>query len=160
MSISDFSSYEGLPSKLEWSKDDFLAYIDEGENLSETSAKGFNLMHVAVTFGWQDIVEALNNADPAMKDSVSDIGNTPAMQACVFKKTGIVKFLLEQGADPKIVNDTGSNLLHYACTHGVLQGNHSFIQILTYSLGCRRPVFQLSIFIVIAYIYLYIYIYC
>merc|ERR1712008_535059 len=85
------------------------------------SSKGYNLMHVAVTFGWQDVVEALNGADPSMKNGTADAGITPAMEGTIHKKTGIVKFLLEQGADPTIVTDRGSNLLHYACYFGVMQ---------------------------------------
>merc|ERR1739846_293739 len=102
MSISDWSSYNGTTAAVEWSKDDLLAFIDEGENLSETSSNGLNLMHVAASKGWQDIVETLNEADASMKDGQSDSGITPVMQACFAKKTGIAKYLLDQGADPKI----------------------------------------------------------
>merc|ERR1712129_136958 len=86
-----------------------------------TSSTGFNLMHVAASKGWQDVVVSLNEADASLKDGQSDFGTTPVMTAAVAKKTGIAKYLLEQGADPTIMTDAGSNLLHFACTHGVLQ---------------------------------------
>merc|ERR1712051_882912 len=94
MSISDWSSYTGKPSEVEWPKEDFLAYIQEDENLSETSSKGWNLMHVAAIKGWQDIVEELNEEDSSMKDGQADNGVTPVMSACYKKKTGIAKYLL------------------------------------------------------------------
>ena len=123
MSISDWSNYEGKSSDVKWSKDDLLEHLVETENVSETSSKGNTFMHVAGVKGWQDVIVKLNEVDPAMKDAQSDIGTTPAMNAALYKKTGIVKYLLDQGANPSIVNDIGHNLLHYAVENGVLQGN-------------------------------------
>ena len=133
MSISDWSN-SNVDVDVEWSKDDLLEHLDETENVSETSTEGFTFMHVACTKGWQDVIEKLNEVDPAMKDAQSDNGVTPAMLAAFNKKTGIVKFLLDQGADVSLVNDAGLNLLHYAAFYGVMQGNHFFIHFLTYSL--------------------------
>ena len=51
MSISDWSSYTGGSADVKWSKKDLLDRIEEGENLSETSANGLNFMHVACRQG-------------------------------------------------------------------------------------------------------------
>merc|ERR1711935_313927 len=97
MSISDWSNYEGKSSDVKWSKDDLLEHLAETENVSETSSKGITFMHVATMKGWQDVIAKLDEVDPAMKDAQSDIGTTPAMNAAFYKKTGIVKYLLDQG---------------------------------------------------------------
>ena len=134
MSISDWSSYEGAVDDIEWSKDDLLERIEAEDNVSETTPKGLNFMHIAAEKGWQDVIEKLNEVDPALKDAQDDFGTTPSMIAAFNKKTGIVRFLLDQGADVSLVNDEGFNLLHYAAYYGVMQGNHFFIHFLTYSL--------------------------
>ena len=51
MSISEWSSYTGGSADVKWSKKDLLDRIEEGENLSETSANGLNFMHVACRQG-------------------------------------------------------------------------------------------------------------
>ena len=51
MSISEWSSYTGVSADVKWSKKDLLDRIEESENLSETSANGLNLMHVACRQG-------------------------------------------------------------------------------------------------------------
>ena len=51
MYISEWSSYTGGSADVKWSKKDLLDRIEEGENLSETSANGLNFMHVACRQG-------------------------------------------------------------------------------------------------------------
>ena len=48
MYISEWSSYTGGSADVKWSKKDLLDHIEEGGNLSETSANGLNFMHVAL----------------------------------------------------------------------------------------------------------------
>ena len=109
------------------SKDDLLGHIELGANLSETSVEGNNFMHLAVIKGWQEAVEKLNKADETLKNAQMNRGITPLMNAAVGKNSEIVRFLLEQGANPKIVNKEDENILHYLCINGDLQGNHLFI---------------------------------
>jgi len=121
--IDNWSSYEGFPDEATISEDDLLEHIELGANLSETSVIGDNFMHLAAIKGWQEAVEKLNKVDETMKNAqMKDGVTTPLMYAAIGKNSGIVKFLLEQGANPKIVDALGSNILHYSCTFGDLQG--------------------------------------
>ena len=122
MSISDWSNYEGPPQSVKWSKDDMLEYLDQTENVSETSGKGLTFMHVAAAKGWQEVLEKFNELVPTMKDAQSDLGATPFQKAAREKKTGTCKWLLTAGADPTITCDAGWNSLHSAAFHGLLQG--------------------------------------
>ena len=128
--VDNWSSYEGYPDDATISKDELLEHIELGANLSETSVSGANFMHVAAFKGWQEAVEKLNQADETLKNAQGNLGITPLMDAAAGKNSGIVRYLLEQGANPKLVDIDGSNILHYSCFYGDLQGNHLFI--LTY----------------------------
>ena len=92
---------------------------------------GNNSMHLAAYKGWQEAVEKLNKADETLKIAQNNVGVTPLMYAARSKNFGIVKFLIEQGVNPKIVNKSGWNILHYSCHFGVFEGNH--LIIFTYS---------------------------
>merc|ERR550534_3246463 len=57
-----------------------------------------------------------------MKNAQTNNGETPLMYAVIGKNFGIFRFLLEHGANPKIINTDGWNTLHYSCYFGDLQG--------------------------------------
>ena len=86
-----------------------------------------NFMHLAASKGWQEAVEKLNTVDETLKNAQANNGVTPLMCAAGGKNFGIVKFLLEQGANPKLVDKYSKNILHHSCYFGDLQGNHWFI---------------------------------
>ena len=126
--LDNWSSFEGEARDATISEDDLLEHIELGANLSETSVEGLNFMHLAAFKGWQEAVEKLNKVDQTMKNAQTNVTkDTPLMAAAAGKNSGIVRFLLEQGANPKIVNKEGKNFLHYLCIYGDLQGNHLFI---------------------------------
>ena len=134
--LDNWSTYGGYPEyggywvpKITIIKDDLLELIELGANLSETSGRGDNFIHLAAFQGWQEAVEKLNKVDETMKNAQKNNGVTPLMNAAYGKNSGIVRFLLEQGANPKIVNKMGGNILHYLCMFGDLQGNHLFLHI-------------------------------
>ena len=126
--LTDYwSSYEGRAWDATISEDDLLEHIELGANLSETSIMDDNFMHLAAYKGWQEAVEKLNKVHETMKDDQNNNGRTPLMYAMLGRNSGIVKFLLEQGANPKLVDIYGKNILHHSCYFGDLQGNHWFI---------------------------------
>merc|ERR1719162_1078499 len=105
--IDNWSSYEGFPDEATISEDDLLEHIELGANLSETSGRGDNFMHLAAFKGWQEAVEKLNKVDETMKNAQTNYGDTPLIYAAYGENSGIIKLLLEQGANPKIVDDDG-----------------------------------------------------
>ena len=106
---------------------------------------GDNFMHLAAYKGWQEAAEKLNKVDETMKDDQNNNGRTPLMYAMLGRNSGIVKFLLEQGANPKLVNDYGCNILHYSCYFGDLQGNHLFISYTTHTLIVKVLLFLIEV---------------
>ena len=125
--IDNWSSYDGYARDATISEDDLLEHIELGANLLETSIMGDNFMHLAAFKGWQEAVEKLNKVDETMKNVQMNDGSTPLMYAMLGRNSGIVKFLLEQGANPKLVDKYSKNILHHSCYFGDLQGNHWFI---------------------------------
>ena len=132
--LDNWSTYGGYPEyggywvpKITIIKDDLLELIELGANLSETSGRGDNFIHLAAFQGWQEAVEKLNKVDETMMNAENKDGRTPLMYAARGENSGMVRFLLEQGANPKIVNIDGWNILHYSCFHEHLEGNHLFI---------------------------------
>ena len=128
--LNNWSSFEGDARYAIISKDDLLEHIELGANLLETSVNGNSFMHLAVEKGWQEVVEKLIKVDETLLNVQGNRGYTPLMCYTgdrVGKNSGIVRFLLEQGANPKIVDVDGWNILHYSCCFGDLQGNHLFI---------------------------------
>ena len=128
--VDNWSSYDGFAYEATISKDELLEHIELGANLSETSVRGYNFMYLAAFNGWQEAVEKLNQADETLKNAQENDGVTPLMAAAAGKNSGIFRYLLEKGANPKLVNNAGLNILHHSCIFGDLQGNHLFI--LTY----------------------------
>ena len=144
----------GSMGGIKWSKDDLLAHLDNRSmDVSESSSRGYKFMHVAAVNGWTDVIDKLHARDSDMKDAQSESGVTPLMVAAsypeFFKRkyeperpqrdpTSVanpietIKHLLKLGADPKIVNVSGHNLLHIAATNGnklVADGNYFFNHI-------------------------------
>ena len=67
--VHNWSTYRGDTEDAKISKDDLLEHIELGANLSETSVRGMNFMHLAAYKGWQEAVEKLNAVDATMKNA-------------------------------------------------------------------------------------------
>jgi ankyrin repeat protein len=73
-------------------------------------------LNEAAKFGSvSDVAGVLKHRKKAL-DKQDDEGQTPLANAVVQEQVGVVRFLLEQGADPNIPNKNGLTPLDHACT--------------------------------------------
>ena len=84
--------------------------IDRG---AEVNRKGWTPLHYAATRGHREMMRLLLDHD-AYIDSESPNGTTPLMMAAYSGSPLSVKLLLEEGADPTLVNDGNVSALDLA----------------------------------------------
>jgi len=85
------------------------------ERGAEVNRKGWTPLHYAATRGHRDMMRLLLEHD-AYIDSESANGTTPLMMAAYAAPPLAVKLLLEEGADPTLVNDGNASALDLAIT--------------------------------------------
>lgn len=86
--------------------------IDRG---AEVNRKGWTPLHYASTRGHREMMRLLLDHD-AYIDSEAANGTTPLMMAAYSAPPLAVKLLLEEGADPTLVNDGNASALDLAIT--------------------------------------------
>ena len=82
---------------------------------AEVNRKGWTPLHYAATRGHREMMRLLLDHD-AYIDSESANGTTPLMMAAYTAPPLAVKLLLEEGADPTLVNDGNASALDLAIT--------------------------------------------
>ncbi|KAF5685730.1 ankyrin protein [Fusarium denticulatum] len=88
--------------------------IRHGADLSITDILGLTCLHAAALRAFEDIVRILveSNVDLSAQDK---IGTTPLLSAAEGGSMRCYQYLLEQGADVRIRNMDGGNVIHHAC---------------------------------------------
>jgi uncharacterized protein len=96
-------------------------YLELAEVLIERGAdvnrKGWTPLHYAATRGHREMMRLLLSHD-AYIDSEADNKTTPLMMAAYAAPPLAVKLLLEEGADPTLVNDGNASALDLALSKG------------------------------------------
>jgi ankyrin repeat protein len=85
------------------------------ERGADINRKGWTPLHYAATRGHRDMMRLLLEHD-AYIDSEAANGTTPLMMAAYAAPPLAVKLLLEEGADPTLVNDGNASALDLAIT--------------------------------------------
>ncbi len=80
---------------------------------ADVNKPGWTPLHYAATRGHRDMIRLLLEND-AYIDSESANGTTPLMMAAYYAPPLAVKLLLEEGADPTLVNHGGASALDLA----------------------------------------------
>lgn len=101
-------------------------YINNGLNIKEASCNCYNVYFYACKEGNLKVVEYLLNHGYFNIDETSPNGGTALMQAVRSKQELIVQFLIEQGADPYILDNSGNSPYDYA----VRNGNQKIMELL------------------------------
>ena len=88
----------------------------EPELVTAWSPDGFTALHLAAFFGQEDAAEILveRGAEVSLVARNANIHVTPLHSAAAGSHPGIVKLLLEHGADPNAAQDGGFTPLHSA----------------------------------------------
>ncbi|MDE5883666.1 MAG: ankyrin repeat domain-containing protein [Oscillospiraceae bacterium] len=101
-------------------------YIANDINIKEVLCNCYNVYFFASKEGNLKVVEYLLEHDIFEVDETSKNGGTALMQAVRSNKETIVQFLMEQGANPDIVDDSGNSAHDYA----IQNGNQEIIELL------------------------------
>ena len=88
---------------------------------ADVNREGWTPLHYAATKGHREMMRLLLEND-AYIDSESGNGTTPLMMAAFSKSPLAVKLLLEEGADPTLVNNGNASALDIATSKDHQQG--------------------------------------
>ncbi|XP_067685868.1 putative ankyrin repeat protein RF_0381 [Haliotis asinina] len=102
-----------------WSEREILNILEkQGANLSITDGSGDNILHVACIGGDKRIVKHVLERHMVDINARGCDGMTAVLYAADCTTSDILKLLLENGADPFVVNDNGDSVLHMASAGG------------------------------------------
>jgi ankyrin repeat protein len=94
----------------------------EGVDVNSTGVADNNALHKAAENGHEPIVDRLLRCGVEI-DALNQFGKTALHKACFYKRIGVIRTLLEAGADPDIVDTSdGWTALHRASRYG-----HDFV---------------------------------
>ena len=79
---------------------EYIRLIEEDNSLLQvTASDGTTIFHMAAYYGRLQVMEAINNIDPHMKDRVTKYNRTPLMWASNHGHIDCVKWLLDHDVD-------------------------------------------------------------
>ena len=76
-----------------------------------TDSDGSTIFHSAAIIGCLQVMEAINNIDPRMKDRVNKYNGTPLMCASQYSQVACVQWLLDHDVDVNIKDVYGKTTL-------------------------------------------------
>ena len=94
---------------------EYIRLIQEDPSLVQlTNYYGNTIFHMAAIIGRLQVMEAINNIDPHMKDRVNKLNQTPLMDATMSGRVACVKWLLDHDVDLNIKDVYGYTALYRA----------------------------------------------
>jgi ankyrin repeat protein len=112
------------------------------ERGADVNKPGWTPLHYAATRGHREMIRLLLDNE-AYIDSESDNGTTPLMMAAYYASPLAVKLLLEEGADPVLVNSGNASALDMALSKDHQQ-SAMYIRVFTESWFIQNPIKQES----------------
>jgi ankyrin repeat protein len=103
------------------------AFVSRGANVNEENNNSARPLQMACLYGDLDTLKVLCHSDVISEiDDEDNDGDTALQQAAIGNHTGLVKFLVEFGANPNVPNHSGKVALH----NSALKGTRDCIEIL------------------------------
>ena len=93
--------------------------FDHTKNLNNADIHGNNLVFDAVSNGSKDLIEQVIQNKSIDINKVNEEGNTILHKEVVLKNNDLAMRLMEEGADPTILDKNGKNFLFYAISKGI-----------------------------------------
>jgi ankyrin repeat protein len=109
---------------------------------ADVNKPGWSPLHYAATRGHREMMRLLLENE-AYIDSESANGTTPLMMAAYYASPLAVKLLLEEGADPVLVNSGNASALDMALSKDHQQ-SAMYIRVFTESWFIQNPIKQES----------------
>ncbi|CAK9299740.1 unnamed protein product [Gordionus sp. m RMFG-2023] len=101
--------------------------IKAGACIKDQDEDGLTAFHIAAKFGNLEACKILY-ATKKFKINVQDNGGwTPIIWAADNKNVGVIKWLLELGADAKLTDSEGNTALHWSCFSGSVSACQLFL---------------------------------
>ncbi|KAL3880297.1 hypothetical protein ACJMK2_032545 [Sinanodonta woodiana] len=94
--------------------------IGHGTNPWCRTSQEETLLHISCLEGQLDITKFLVETYPKMLNEVDSHKHTPAHYAAVSGNVDVLRYLIDQGADPWCITSQEETLLHMACLEGHL----------------------------------------
>ncbi|KAL3866410.1 hypothetical protein ACJMK2_043711 [Sinanodonta woodiana] len=108
-----------LPNSIQYGSVDAIEFLlESGADINYKSKKGENLLHIACLYGRLDLVNFLHSKQPNLVNEFDGDERSVGLSVAVGGRVEILEFLLTLGLNPMYNDQTGWNLLHYACWHG------------------------------------------
>ncbi|XP_071094922.1 putative ankyrin repeat protein RF_0381 [Haliotis cracherodii] len=98
--------------------DAFDLLIGRGADISSVNDFGDNILHFSCRGGNVDIVKYVLKQNVVDIESRDNEGMTPVLLAAFWGKRDAFDLLIGRGADTKVVNINGDNILHNSCRGG------------------------------------------
>jgi len=92
--------------------------VENGIDITYRNREGLGAIDYAIKYRRKDIVKFCKKDGIDLSTSARKSGLTPLMLAASFNDIEMMKFLIQQGADPKIRDSHGMNAIDYATKLG------------------------------------------
>jgi len=92
--------------------------VENGMDITYHNREGLGAIDYAIKYRRKDIVELCKSKGVDLSVSARKSGLTPLMLAASFNDIEMMKFLIEQGANPKTKDRYGMNAIDYATKLG------------------------------------------
>ncbi|XP_067653128.1 serine/threonine-protein phosphatase 6 regulatory ankyrin repeat subunit A-like [Haliotis asinina] len=115
----------------------FKLLLNSGADPSVVNSDGNNVLHFACKADDEEIVKHVLQLHLVDINCRGSNGMTPLLLAARYNTIGAFELLLENGADPSVVNSYGNNALHFACIGGNEDIVKHVIKLHLVDINCR-----------------------
>lgn len=105
--------------------------VDHGASTKEVTSGGETILHLSALKKDPKTIDVIHRLDPSLINQKNFNGNTPLHLSAHNGFLGVVKNLIDKGADRGAVNNAGDTALHLAASSGAVKGFSKIIKTLS-----------------------------